>query len=212
MKVKINLSAEEIKAKYGDNLKEENEGDLYDVLLQLFNNLVGIKKIIVPSDAFKSSKGFMAIICSVKAAVGYLYPLKYSLVFIHKKVMYIRYSELKYVEFGRTKVGAQITFDLTLTTIKGDQDVTFLSIEKEEQEALFRYFQRSNIKVRATDPQPSVTQYRVPTIREDASSSFDFREASLSSFQEQADLLPEQPEVEQLPEQQEAVEEEAKMD
>ena len=96
MKVKINLSAEEIKAKYGDNLKEENVGDLYDVLLQLFNNLVGIKKIIVPSDAFKSSKDFMAIICSVKAAVavGYLYPLQSSIVFIHKSVMYIRNKDL----------------------------------------------------------------------------------------------------------------------
>ncbi len=167
MKVKINLSAEEIKAKYGDNLKEENVGDLYDVLLQLFNNLVGIKKIIVPSDAFKSSKDFMAIICSVKAAVavGYLYPLKSSLVFIHKKVMYIRHSELKYVKFGRTKVGAQRTFDLTLTTIKGDQDVTFLSIEIYEQEALVEYFKRSEIEVRAAGPQPSFTQYRIPTQR-----------------------------------------------
>lgn len=96
MKVKINLSEKEIKAKYGENLKQENEGNLYDVLSRLFNNLVGIKNIIVPSDTFKSSKGFMAIICSVKAAVavGYLYPLQSSIVFIHKSVMYIRNKDL----------------------------------------------------------------------------------------------------------------------
>jgi structure-specific recognition protein 1 len=67
----------------------------------LFNSLVGIKKIIVPGD-FKSSKGAKAISCSVKAAEGHLFPLKSSLVFIHKPVLYIRHSELKHVEFGRT--------------------------------------------------------------------------------------------------------------
>ncbi len=81
-------------------------------------------------------------------------------------------------------MGAQKTFDLTLTTIKGDQNVTFLSIDRDEQKALVEYFKRSNIKVRAAGPQPSNTQYRVPTIKEELSSSFEFREASLSSFQE----------------------------
>ncbi len=124
---------------------------MYDVLSQLFNNLVGIKKIIVPSDAFKSSRGAKAISCSVKAAEGYLYPLKSSLVFIHKPVMYIRHSELRHVEFGRTGVGAQRTFDLTLTTIKGDQNVTFLSIDRDEQKALVEYFKTANIKMKAVD-------------------------------------------------------------
>ena len=65
-KTKVNLTEEELK-KYGDNLQPEVEGKLYDVLSILFNNLVGIKKIIVPGD-FKSQKGNKAVGCSVKAA------------------------------------------------------------------------------------------------------------------------------------------------
>jgi structure-specific recognition protein 1 len=117
VKIKLNMTAEEIKAKHGDNLKPEVEGKLYDVLSTLFNNLVGIKKIIVPGD-FQSHRGAKAINCSVKAAEGYLFPLKSSIVFIHKPVMYIRHSELKHVEFSRTGNGPSRTFDLTLTYLK----------------------------------------------------------------------------------------------
>jgi len=104
VKLKLNLTPEELQTKYGDNLKSEVEGKLYDVLSTLFNNLVGIKKIIVPGD-FKSNRGSKAIGCSVKAAEGYLFPLKSSLVFIHKPVHYIRHNELKHVEFSRTGAG-----------------------------------------------------------------------------------------------------------
>jgi structure-specific recognition protein 1 len=119
VKVKLNLTPEELKAKYGENLKPEVEGKLYDVLSTLFNNLVGIKKIIVPGD-FQSHKGSKAINCSVKAAEGYLYPLKSSIVFIHKPVLYLRHSELKHVEFSRTGQGSSRTFDLTLTRVASD--------------------------------------------------------------------------------------------
>lgn len=101
IKLKINLTPEELKSKFGNSLKPELEGKLYDVLSSLFNNLVGIQKIIVPGD-FKSSRGAKAINCIVKAAEGYVFPLKSSLVFIHKPVIYVRHSELKHVEFGRT--------------------------------------------------------------------------------------------------------------
>lgn len=117
VKLKINLTSEEIKNQYNDTLKPEIEGKLYDVLSTLFNGLVGIKKIIVPGD-FKSHKGTKAISCNVKAAEGYLFPLKSSLVFIHKPVMYMRHSELRHVEFSRT--GAGRTFDITLQRLDED--------------------------------------------------------------------------------------------
>jgi len=104
---------------------------LYEVLSSLFNNIVGVKKIIVPGDHYKTTKGAKAVSCSVKAADGHLYPLKASLVFIHKPVMYIKHSELKSVEFKRTGGGGR-TFDLSLTTISGEQNVNFVSIEKSE--------------------------------------------------------------------------------
>ena len=48
--VRINLTPEEISTKYGNELKPEMEGKLYDILSSLFNHLVGIKKIIVPGE------------------------------------------------------------------------------------------------------------------------------------------------------------------
>ena len=48
--VRINLNPDEITAKYGEELKPEMQGKLYDILSSLFGNLVGIKKIIVPGD------------------------------------------------------------------------------------------------------------------------------------------------------------------
>ena len=98
--MRLNLTPEEITEKYGDKLKPEMEGKLYDILSSLFDHLVGIKKIIVPGD-FMSSRDSKAVKCSVRAAEGYLYPLKSSLVFIHKPILYIRHSELKSVEFSR---------------------------------------------------------------------------------------------------------------
>ena len=40
VKVNINLTTDEIKTKFGDNLKSEIEGKLYDVLSSLFNILI----------------------------------------------------------------------------------------------------------------------------------------------------------------------------
>jgi structure-specific recognition protein 1 len=110
--------------------------------------LVGIKQIIVPGE-FKSNKGTKAISCNVKAAEGYLFPLKSSLVFIHKPVMYIRHSELRHVEFSRT--GAGRTFDFTISKLKDDQPVTFLSIDRDEHKILVEYFKTANVKMKTVD-------------------------------------------------------------
>jgi structure-specific recognition protein 1 len=147
VKLKVNLTPEEIHAKYGDSLSSEVEGKLYDVLSTLFNNLVGIKKIIVPKD-FKSHRGSKAISCSVKAAEGYFFPLKSSLVFIHKPVIYIKHTELKHVEFSR--LGAR-TFDLTVSKLKDEPNVTFLSIEREEYSILVEYFKAAGVKMKSVD-------------------------------------------------------------
>ena len=151
--VRLNLTPEEITEKYGDKLKPEMEGKLYDILSSLFDHLVGIKKIIVPGD-FMSSRDSKAVKCSVRAAEGYLYPLKSSLVFIHKPILYIRHSELKSVEFSRVgqgTTGVSRSFDITLTKLRDDTQITFLSIDKEEQKVLMSYFKASGIKSRIVD-------------------------------------------------------------
>jgi structure-specific recognition protein 1 len=131
-KVTINLSKEEIKEKYDDKLEPEMEGPLFDVLSKLFKNLAKVS-ILIPND-FKSAKNEEAIKCSVKASDGHLYPLKSSLVFIHKPVHYIKHSEIKNVEFSRIGgMGAGMpssrSFDMTVHKLSKEA-VTFAGIDK----------------------------------------------------------------------------------
>jgi structure-specific recognition protein 1 len=114
------LSKEQIRDDYEDKLQPEIEGPIYDVLSKLFKVLAKVN-ILIPGE-FKSAKGDEAIKCSIKASDGYLYPLKSSLVFIHKPFHYIKLTEIKYVEFSRIGgMGAGMpssrSFDMTLTCL-----------------------------------------------------------------------------------------------
>jgi len=83
-----------------------------------------------------------------------LYPLKSSIVFIHKPVLYIRHSELRFVEFsriGQGTAGLSRSFDVTLTKLADGSKVTFMSIDKEEQATLIAYFKAANVKMRTVD-------------------------------------------------------------
>ena len=149
----INLTPDEITAKYGSAIQPEMQGKLYDILSQLFQKLVGIKKIIVTGE-FASCRGTKSIKCAIKAADGLLYPLRSSLVFIHKPVLYIRHSEIKCVEFqrvGKGSSGASRSFDIILTKLRDDTRVTFLSIDQEEMQVLMTYLKHSSIKTNFLD-------------------------------------------------------------
>ena len=88
-KVKVNLTPEELKETYENRLTSEIEGPLYDVLSKLFKELIKIN-ILIPGE-FRTSKNEEAIKCSVKASDGHLYPMKSSLIFIHKPVICIKH-------------------------------------------------------------------------------------------------------------------------
>lgn len=100
------------------------EGPLFDVLSKLFKALMNIN-ILIPGD-YKTTRKEEAIKCSVKASDGYLYPLKNSLIFIHKPVIFIKLREIKFVELSRIggSSGAPIvssrSFDITITKLKDD--------------------------------------------------------------------------------------------
>ena len=148
------MSPEKIKEQYGDSLQPEMEGPLYDVLSKLFKELIKIT-ILIPGD-FRSAKGEEALKCSVKASDGYLYPLKSSLIFIHKPVHYIKLSEIKFVEFSRIGQlgGSGMTarsFDMTVTKLKDDSQITFAGIDKAEQKNLMAYLKSRNVKMRSVD-------------------------------------------------------------
>jgi len=153
LKVALNLSPQQLKEKYGDRLQPEIEGPLYDVISKLFKEVIGIN-ILIPSE-FKSSKNQETIKCSVRAQDGYLYPLKSSLIFIHKPVIYIKYSEIKFVEFQRLNSSSGVpsrSFDMTITTLKaGETPITFAGIDKSEHKNLMSYLKSKNIKMRSVD-------------------------------------------------------------
>ena len=103
---------------------------------------------------FKSSRGAKAIKCTVRAAEGYMYPMKSSIVFIHKPIMYIKHTDLKSVEFSRIghgTAGLSRSFDVTLTKLRDESQITFQGIDKEEEECLKSYFKSSGIKTRTID-------------------------------------------------------------
>ena len=149
----INLSKEQLKEKYDNKLEQEIEGPLYDVLSKLFKNLAKVN-ILIPGE-FKSFKNEEAIKCSVKASDGHLYPLKSSLVFIHKPVHYIKHQEIKYVEFSRVgSMGVGIpqsrSFDMTVTKLDGE-NIAFAGIDKQEHKNLVAYLKAKQIKIKNVD-------------------------------------------------------------
>ena len=148
-KVNINLSPEEIKEKYGEELSQEIEGPLYDVLSRLFKTMIRVS-IIVPS-GFKSDKGAEAVKCSVRANDGFLYPLNKSFLFIHKPVYYIRHEEIVYMEFNRITECATTgrSFDINIKT--KNETMSFTGIEKQELKHLIEYLKPKKIKCRNGD-------------------------------------------------------------
>ncbi len=72
---------------------------------------------------------------------------------MHKPVIYIKFTEIKHIEFSRIEQGATSSksFDVTVTRLKDDTSVTFAGIEKTEQRILTDYFKSKGIKLRTVD-------------------------------------------------------------
>jgi structure-specific recognition protein 1 len=148
--LKLNMSEEEIKKNYKDQLTPEISGPLYDLLSRLFKAFIGVQ-IIVPS-GFKSEKGTDAVKCSVRAQDGYLYPLEKSFIFIHKPVSYIRHEEIQYLEFNRISEfsAAGRSFDINIIC-KKVANMSFTGISKQEYKPIVEYLKTKKIKVRNGD-------------------------------------------------------------
>jgi len=150
VEIKVNLTQEEIDTRYNSKFDQKITGPLFNVLAKLLQPIAGIDKIIIPGE-FKSGtdKKSEAVACSYKVSEGFLYPLKSSLIFIQKPILYLKHKEIKYVEFSRMQQASR-TFDLTIVKMdnEGSQKEQFKNIEKAEIRALMNYFKVSNIKMR----------------------------------------------------------------
>jgi hypothetical protein len=73
--------------------------------------------------------------------------------FIHKPVIYIKHSSLKYVEFSRLNssgIGSNRTFDLSFVLMDGTEH-QFINLDQTEIKVLMKYFKSSGIKMREVD-------------------------------------------------------------
>ena len=155
--IKVNLSPKEIESRYQE-LTPTLEGVLYDVLSRLLKCILNIT-IIVPS-GFKSSDSKEAVSWSVKAQEGYMYPLRKSLLFLHKPVAYIRHDDIQHTEFARVSEFAahsSRSFDLTVVTKKADY-ITFSGLEKAEYSVLLEYFKAKNVKVKTVGEDQAIEE------------------------------------------------------
>lgn len=156
-KIKLNMSAEEIKTKYGEELTPEIEGPLYDVLSKLLKTMIKVS-IIVPS-GFQSDKGAEAVKCSVRAQDGYLYPLQKAFLFIHKPVTYIKHEDILHLEFSRISEFAASgrSFDINIQSgKKGIGNMTFTGIDKQEFKPFVEYLKTKKLRVRNGDDEGKV--------------------------------------------------------
>ena len=151
--VTINMPPEEIKEKYGDELSETIEGKSFDVMSKLLKAMV--KTMIIIPGNFKSKTEASAIKCSVKANEGHLYPLQKSFIFISKPVIYIKYEEIRYIEFARISeesISTNRSFDLNICTRSGN--FQFTGVDREEYQIILDFLQKKKINVRNVEEEP----------------------------------------------------------
>merc|ERR1712079_638476 len=103
-------------------------GPTFEVISKLMKAVVS-KKITVPG-SFIGHSGTPAVSCSYKAASGMIYPLERGFIFVYKPPIFIKFEEVKVVNFARSG-GSNRSFDIEIHT-RGETVYTFSSIEKDE--------------------------------------------------------------------------------
>ncbi|EFO84948.1 hypothetical protein CRE_03995 [Caenorhabditis remanei] len=137
---------DELEEKYGNNLKRDLDGPLYENVSILFKVVCNLK-VTVPG-RFIGNSGTPAIQCNHKQNPGLLYPMEKGFLFIHKPVMYIRFEEISSCHFARSDAGTVTrTFDFEVD-LKNGSSLMFNTMEKEENAKLFDYLNKKDIKIR----------------------------------------------------------------
>ena len=105
--------------------------------------------------------------------------------------MYIKHSDLKHVEFSRTGDGPSRYFELTLTQLKDDSSVTFLSIDRQEHTILMEYFKASGVKMKTVDLEGNRKEIKDSKKKEEVDQEMndydDEEESEDESFNDQGD-------------------------
>ncbi len=156
--VNINLSKEDIAAKYGTQLQPVMEGSLCNTIAKVFKALSG--KSVYVASKFRSSEGAKCVSCALGASDGQLYPLNKSLVFMHKPTRTIAFGDIEYVEFQRylgdkMAGSARRSFDLYVS-LKSNHDThepgtpkdfTFSGISRSEYTYLYEWLNGKDVRI-----------------------------------------------------------------
>lgn len=151
-RIKVNLPPEELEQKYKGIIQPEMTEETYSALVKLFKHVGQIPRIITPGDFRSALDGkSKAVRCSVRVSEGHLYPLKSSLIFIQKPIIYIKHKEIMYVEFqrvGQQAGGTARFFDISVARHDDAATEQFKNIDKKELKVLIDYFKKAGIKLR----------------------------------------------------------------
>jgi len=145
--VELNMDPQEIQSNFGSEVSQQIQGRTYDVLSRLIKAITKIS-IVIPGN-FRSAKNNYGIKCSYKANDGFLFPLQKSFVFINKPVVYVRFEDIRYIEFARISersVSTNRSFDLNVMTKSGN--FTFTGVDREEYQPLFGFLEMKKIPIR----------------------------------------------------------------
>jgi structure-specific recognition protein 1 len=123
-------------------------GPIPETVAKVFRVLAD-KRVFV--GGFTSAFKQQAVKCNYKTNAGFLYPMKKSLLFVHKPVLYLRFDQMESIEFARQTHDTK-TWDLTVEMKMSTADypsgkVQFQQIPKEEYSCMFRFLE--NVRPRA---------------------------------------------------------------
>jgi structure-specific recognition protein 1 len=119
------ISENEIVEKYGteSGLAPKMNGNMPEQIAKLLKVLSQKKVFVMPQTGFFAAKEDgdigdssqapdRCVKCSYKTTQGFLFPMKSSLIFLHKPVLYIRYDKIDSIHFKRSTADSKI-FDLS---------------------------------------------------------------------------------------------------
>ncbi|KAL1311114.1 hypothetical protein AAFC00_001319 [Neodothiora populina] len=146
--IDLNLTEEDLQAKYQGKLQSRYEGSIATIISKIFLGLTG-KKVLQPAKDFNSHHQQSGVKCSVKANEGHLFCLERAFLFVPKPATYISFDNIAVITMSRIggAVSASRTFDINIS-LKGGGEHQFLNINREEQKSLESFFQVKGLKTK----------------------------------------------------------------
>jgi len=144
----LNLNNKEVKERVGEQLQVENFGQLPTTIAKIFKVLSDKK--VYKSSNFSSFYEKKAVKANLKSANGLLYPLQRALFYLHKPATYIRYEDVKTLEFQRYNPTLHnFNIEVVVRSVGGEpeQKYLFSGIDRSEYKPLFAFLSGKKIKI-----------------------------------------------------------------